>query len=278
MKKIGKIFLSTLLCSSMLVVPNYKVMAQENGRITNISASGKSSSNHEANLAIDGNKDTYYMTPASNTMQDHYRNIDLNLDGIYELSKIVIYNNEGSYNHYQIYTSSDGVNYDKVAYKSDDKMASDTGDEYTLDVNASHVRINLSYNSNQMEGNLAEVELYGSKVGELNDKIEKIEVADFEDTKWAKEYEKFSTDENYANDKTIKEMSALVGRVIGEKWQDSFVFEIREANDGKDVFEIENGENGKIVIRGNDGVSMASAFNYYLRYYCNVDYNPLFAS
>ena len=41
MKKIGKIFLSTLLCSSMLVVPNYKVMAQENGRITNISASGK---------------------------------------------------------------------------------------------------------------------------------------------------------------------------------------------------------------------------------------------
>ena len=41
-------------------------------------------------------------------------------------------------------------------------MASDTGDEYTLDVNASHVRINLSYNSNQMEGNLAEVELYGS--------------------------------------------------------------------------------------------------------------------
>ena len=278
MKKIGKIFLSTLLCSSMLVVPNYKVMAQENGRITNISASGKSSSNHEANLAIDGNKDTYYMTPASNTMQDHYRNINLNLDGIYELSKIVIYNNEGSYNHYQIYTSSDGVNYDKVAYKSDDKMASDTGDEYTLDVNASHVRINLSYNSNQMEGNLAEVELYGSKVGELNDKIEKIEVADFEDTKWAKEYEKFSTDENYANDKTIKEMSALVGRVIGEKWQDSFVFEIREANDGKDVFEIENGENGKIVIRGNDGVSMASAFNYYLRYYCNVDYNPLFAS
>ena len=45
----------------MLVVPNYKVMAQENGRITNISASGKSSSNHEANLAIDGNKDTYYI-------------------------------------------------------------------------------------------------------------------------------------------------------------------------------------------------------------------------
>lgn len=111
--------------------------------------------------------------------------------GYMNFLKLLFITTEGSYNHYQIYTSSDGVNYDKVAYKSDDKMASDTGDEYTLDVNASHVRINLSYNSNQMEGNLAEVELYGSKVGELNDKIEKIEVADFEDTKWAKEYENF---------------------------------------------------------------------------------------
>ena len=278
MKKIGKVFLSTLLCSSMLMVPNYKVMAQENSRITNISASGKSSSNHEADLAVDGNKNTYYMPPASNTMQDHYRNIDLNLDGIYALSKVVIYNNEGSYNHYQIYTSSDGINYNKVAYKSDDKMASSTGEEYVLDVDASHVRINLSYNSKQMEGNLAEVELYGSRIGDLNDKIEKIEVADFKDTKWASEYEKFATNKAYADDKTIKEMSALVGRVLGKTWQDSFVFEIREKNDDKDVFEIENGEAGKIVIRGNDGVSMASGFNYYLRHYCNVDYNPLFAS
>ena len=215
MKKIGKVFLSTLLCSSMLMVPNYKVMAQENSRITNINASGKSSSNHEADLAVDGNKNTYYMTPASNTMQDHYRNIDLNLDGIYALSKVVIYNNEGSYNHYQIYTSSDGINYNKVAYKSDDKMASSTGEEYVLDVDASHVRINLSYNSKQMEGNLAEVELYGSRIGDLNDKIEKIEVADFKDTKWASEYEKFATNKAYADDKTIKEMSALVGRVLG---------------------------------------------------------------
>lgn len=30
MKKIGKVFLTSLLCSSMVVVPNYRIMAQEN--------------------------------------------------------------------------------------------------------------------------------------------------------------------------------------------------------------------------------------------------------
>lgn len=278
MKKIGKVFLTSLLCSSMVVVPNYKIMAQENNQITNISAVGKSSLEHDASLAIDGNKDTYYLTPSSSSMEDHYRNIDLNLDGIYELSKIVIYNNEGSYNHYQIYVSQDGVNYDKIAYKSNDKLANNNGDEYLIDAKASHVRINLSYNSKRMEGNLAEVELYGTKVSDLKDKKDKINVTDFEDTKWAEEYQRFENDKEYANSKTIKEMSDLVGRVIGKNWKDSFIFEMRESNDEKDIFEIENSTDGKIIIRGNNGVAMASGFNHYLRYYCNVDYNPLFAS
>ncbi len=39
--------------------------------------------------------------------------------------------------------------------------------------------------------------------------------------------------------------------------------------DGKDVFEIE-GRNGKIVLRGNNGVSIASALYYYLNEYCHA--------
>ena len=34
-----------------------------------------------------------------------------------------------------------------------------------------------------------------------------------------------------------------------------------------DIYEVENGEDGKIVIRGNNGVAMASGFNHYLKYY-----------
>ena len=279
MKKFVKLCLAGILCLSTAVSSNCRIWAQEDSKITNITAEGKSSSGHEPALAIDGNINTYYMTPSSNSMDDHYRNIDLTLDGLYELSKIKIYNNEGSYNHYQIYASTDGVNYDKIAYKNDDAMANANGDEYIVDVEASHIRINLSYNSNQMEGNLAEVELFGDRIGEAVDIEDKInEVANFEDTEWADEYQKVANDQEYANNKTIKEMSALVGRVIGDEWQDSFIFEMRDSNDDKDIFEIENGANGKIIIRGNNGIAMASGFNHYLRYYCNVDYNPVFVS
>jgi alpha-N-acetylglucosaminidase len=37
---------------------------------------------------------------------------------------------------------------------------------------------------------------------------------------------------------------------------------------GKDVFEISS-KNGKIILKGSTGVSIASAFNYYLNEYCH---------
>ena len=47
---------------------------------------------------------------------------------------------------------------------------------------------------------------------------------------------------------------------------------------GRDVFEIEDGGNNTIIVRGNNGISLASGFNYYLKNYAMVDYNPLFDS
>ncbi|MBN8457499.1 MAG: alpha-N-acetylglucosaminidase [Verrucomicrobia bacterium] len=60
---------------------------------------------------------------------------------------------------------------------------------------------------------------------------------------------------------------ALVRRVIPQQ-ADQFVCEIIPAADGKDVFEVES-LNGKIVLRGSTGVSIASAFNYYLKEFCH---------
>ena len=90
MKKFVKLCLAGILCLSTAVSSNCRIWAQEDSKITNITAEGKSSSGHEPALAIDGNINTYYMTPSSNSMDDHYRNIDLTLDGLYELSKIIM--------------------------------------------------------------------------------------------------------------------------------------------------------------------------------------------
>lgn len=61
---------------------------------------------------------------------------------------------------------------------------------------------------------------------------------------------------------------SLVNRLIPEHTQD-FIFEEIQAASGKDVFEIES-RKGKIVIRGNNGVSMARGLNHYLKNYCHA--------
>ncbi len=69
---------------------------------------------------------------------------------------------------------------------------------------------------------------------------------------------------------TTPEASArgLTQRILPD-YVDSFVFETIPQQDDKDVFEIES-TNGRIVLRGNNGVAMASALNHYLNHFCNA--------
>ncbi len=60
---------------------------------------------------------------------------------------------------------------------------------------------------------------------------------------------------------------ALLGRVLPEH-AGQFVLESIPPEDGQDVFEIET-RDGKVVIRGNNGVSMAMGLNWYLKHYCH---------
>jgi alpha-N-acetylglucosaminidase len=60
---------------------------------------------------------------------------------------------------------------------------------------------------------------------------------------------------------------ALINRVIPNSASD-FVVEILISKENVDVFEIES-RNNKIVLRGNNGVSVASALYYYLTHFCH---------
>lgn len=62
---------------------------------------------------------------------------------------------------------------------------------------------------------------------------------------------------------------ALINRVVPGN-ASRFVCEFIPAEEGRDVFEIES-RDGKIVLRGNDGVSIGSALNWYLKYHCLSD-------
>lgn len=76
-----------------------------------------------------------------------------------------------------------------------------------------------------------------------------------------------------------KPVEALIARVVGKKDARLFEVEYLPAVQGKDVFEVES-RNGKIVLRGNRPVAVASALNWYLKYYCKrqVSWNSLTVS
>lgn len=61
----------------------------------------------------------------------------------------------------------------------------------------------------------------------------------------------------------------LIKRVV-PKQAKQFMVETIPATNGQDVFEVES-RGGKIVLRGNDGVSIASALNWYLQNECHCD-------
>lgn len=66
-------------------------------------------------------------------------------------------------------------------------------------------------------------------------------------------------------------IQGLVARILDQEWVDKFSYEVIPASpDGLDVFEVDTDtEASRPVFRGNNGVALASAFNYYLKYYCS---------
>lgn len=72
----------------------------------------------------------------------------------------------------------------------------------------------------------------------------------------------------YAKELPIKAAYDLIERVTpgcGKK----FVLELINPENGNDVYEI-TGKNGKVVLRGNNAVALATAYNQYLKYQCNA--------
>lgn len=52
-----------------------------------------------------------------------------------------------------------------------------------------------------------------------------------------------------------------------------FILQEIPADHGRDVFEVEASKNGKIILRGNNGVSVATAFNWYLKEVAHISYD-----
>jgi len=79
-----------------------------------------------------------------------------------------------------------------------------------------------------------------------------------------------SSNRNIDDNLIISNINALAKRVLKTK-ADNFVFELIKEKTPEDFFEL-SAQNGKILIKGNNGVSMASGLNWYLKKYCNAQF------
>ncbi|UDQ97097.1 alpha-N-acetylglucosaminidase TIM-barrel domain-containing protein [Lentisphaerota bacterium WC36G] len=79
-----------------------------------------------------------------------------------------------------------------------------------------------------------------------------------------------------ADMKTIFKKAAedLIERRLPAGYSKLFVVEILEKSDNEDIFEIET-INNKVILRGTDGIAVASALNWYLKYHCKVQFSAV---
>ena len=81
-------------------------------------------------------------------------------------------------------------------------------------------------------------------------------------------------DETGSDTKEIQLQAArdLIVRALGKDASEMFDAELQfPLKSSKEKFEIHDGVNGRILLRGTSGVALASALNWYLRYICKVD-------
>ncbi|MCL2572388.1 MAG: alpha-N-acetylglucosaminidase [Defluviitaleaceae bacterium] len=190
--------------------------------------------------------------PWPDAQNDHRRHADFHLDGLYNVTRIVIITpvRPGVHFHYQVYASHNVKDFSKIAYKADNSVSTPEGITYNVSAKARVIRVQVSFASDSMQVGLSEVKIYGEKTNE--------ESGLFQSSK-----------------PTFLPDSDIVTRVLGSKWKSSFQFEEIQAS--SEQYELEC-IGDKIVIRGTTPVAQVSGFNAYLKEYCHVNYNPLFES
>lgn len=189
---------------------------------------------------------------------------DIDLEKNYNLDEIRVFLPTSGYTQYDIYTSMDGRDYSKLASKTDTNATPDEGDLFAdLKTEARYVRVYMNYQSLGVNAIMNEIKIKGTESGTPLQTAEAINVSDYEDSQYNVEI---------TPEMEIEEVKGIISRQLGDAYVNWFTFSLAEnpKGTGYDFYQIENGENGKIHITGNDGVSLATGLNYYLKYYLNV--------
>lgn len=190
---------------------------------------------------------------------------DTNLGENYFLDTVSVYTTPNGFSHYSVYTSMDGRDFDFVTKKCDDKPCNfKTGDVYSLNGREARIiRVYIEYNNASVDALFDRVEYSGEKSGTPIQTVPEINIPTFEDSVYNVEV---------TAEDTYEELKKMVARRLGEEYCSWFRFRLSSHPEGKeyDYFELSD-EGGKVLVKGNNGVSLATGLNHYLKYFCKVN-------
>ena len=124
----------------------------------------------------------------------------------------------------------------------------------------------IEYNQGDDKAYLAEVKAYGTVIKSNTDSLktgtleEILDVTSYAQSKYAAVITK---------EETIENVYGIIDRTIGSEYRDWFSFELVDDDSINDWYEISDKE-GKIHIRGNEGLSLTTGLNYYYKNYLKI--------
>lgn len=237
-----------------------------------------SMNNGFSSMVVDGNRDTAWVG------RNVTRFVDVDLMDNYDITSVKVYMPQNASYGYNLYGSLDGVHFESIA-RQELKESPAEGDEIVLETPKTYrvLRV-LVTNNSQGQGSsssVSEIRAYGTKSDTpVTETRERIELTSWED--WMQEnYDvdieslkdengKYDVKDTYTDEDVYAEVRGVISRILGDEYQDWFTFELApEAENGNDWYEL-SWQDGKVLIRGNEGLSLTSGLNYYLKYWCNV--------
>ena len=218
---------------------------------------------------VDGKDNTTW------TGQDFPKYVDVDLMANYDISKIKVVMPLGKW-AYKIYGSLDGISFDEIA-SFDYDNATKGGNVHELK-NCTYriVRVNVTNapGGDWDNSKISEIRVYGKKsTKKVTETREKMEFSSY--SEWLKENhgvtlkDNYTVKDTYTSKDTTEAVYGIVERILGAKYKDWFTFELASSQNGKNFYEISM-KNGKVLIKGDEGVSIATGLNYYLKYFCKV--------
>lgn len=195
--------------------------------------------------------------------------VDIDLGAACDISSVKAYFPKGKTVSYTLYGSNDGSTFDKLGARREKIVGSEDGDEITFPDPKSYriIRVYVEYTKGEDKAYLSEVKVFGTRTenntGDLRTgSIEDIlGIEPFSETKYAAPI---------TDSETIENVYGIVDRTVGSAYRSWFSFEIAPgADNGNDYFELSD-RDGKIHIKGNKGLSLATGLNYYYKNYVNV--------